>query len=258
MKIINYASRQDELEGFDLYSEKFGFTSKSLDIGFGPETADLAQGFDAITIVGNCNCNKEAIEKIHSLGVKYIGIRAAGYNNIDLETCKKLNIRVSNVPAYSPNSVSDGLRSRSDSKKAALLGMIMNVFLILSVAILLFAYPQFINETLPNYMVVEVLGFPILLFAYVAMVVLAVTSTAVSYAFSTVARYSQFIPLEKGPKRDLVTVILLFVATFFVSLLGLDVIVGKGYKYLGYIVIPTVILPIILTGSKKIRESKIN
>lgn len=153
-------------------------------------------------------------------------------------------------------SVSDGLTSKKESKKAALTGMIMNVFLILSVAILLFAYPQYINEVLPNYSVVETLGYPILLFAYVSMVVLAVTSTSVSYAFSTVARYSQFIPMKAGAKRDFVTVFILFAITFGVSLLGLDVIVGKGYKYLGYIVIPTVIFPIMLTGGRKIKKAE--
>lgn len=153
-------------------------------------------------------------------------------------------------------SVSDGLASKKESKKAAITGVIMNTFLILAVALLLFAYPQYIEDLLPNYSVVDTLGYPILQLAYVAMVILAVTSTAVSYSFSTVGRYSQFIPIEAGVKRDFLTVAILFIATFLVSLLGLDVIIGKGYKLLGYAVIPTVIFPIMLLGNKKIKEAE--
>lgn len=37
--------------------------------------------------------------------LKYIGLCATGYNNIDLDTCKELGITVSNVPAYSTAAV---------------------------------------------------------------------------------------------------------------------------------------------------------
>lgn len=153
-------------------------------------------------------------------------------------------------------SVSDGLRSKSDSIKAAFFGFIMNTFLILSIALLLFGYSQFVSETLPNYFVVDQIGYPILLFFYVAMVLSAVITTMASYGFSSVARYSKFIPMKAGSKRNFVTLILLMIATVFISLLGLDVIVQKGYKYLGYACIPIVIIPTLIMGRKKIKEQE--
>ncbi len=39
-----------------------------------------------------------------------------------------------------------------------------------------------------------------------------------------------------------------------VSALGLDTIVSKGYKYLGYACIFVVVIPIILVGFKKTRS----
>ena len=37
--------------------------------------------------------------------LKYIGLCATGYNNIDIDTCRELGITVSNVPAYSTSAV---------------------------------------------------------------------------------------------------------------------------------------------------------
>ena len=37
--------------------------------------------------------------------LKYIGLCATGYNNVDIETCRELGITVSNVPAYSTSAV---------------------------------------------------------------------------------------------------------------------------------------------------------
>lgn len=153
-------------------------------------------------------------------------------------------------------SVSDGLKSKKESFKAASIGMIMNLFLILIVVVLLFAYPEHLNDTLPNYTIIKNTNITILIFAYVMMVVLAVLSSIVSYAFTSLARYSALLPIKEGRTRNIVTLILLFSVTFLISLLGLDVIVSQGYKYIGYAVIPTLIIPTILLGSRKIKEAE--
>ena len=78
------------------------------------------------------------------------------------------------------------------------------------------------------------------------MVLLAVITTTVSFSFSVVARYGHFLPMEPGKKRDFVVTAVLLVLTVIVSLAGLDAIVSKGYKYLGYACIPIVVVPTIL------------
>lgn len=153
-------------------------------------------------------------------------------------------------------SVSEGLRSKKDSLKAAGIGMLMNIFLILIVVVLLFAYPQNLNDTLPNFTIINNTNISFLIFAYVIMVVLAVLSSIVSYAFTSLARYSSLLPIKEGMTRDIVTLLLLFVITFSISLLGLDVIVSQGYKYIGYAVIPTLIIPTIALGGRKIKEAE--
>lgn len=152
-------------------------------------------------------------------------------------------------------AVSSELKDSKDSFKAASLGYIMNVFLIMAVALLLFAYPQYVTDSLPNYRVVEDLGSSVLLFAYVALVVLAVLSTIVTYSYTIAGRYSKFVPMKPGVGRDLTTIIILFAVTYFISLVGLSAIIGKGYTYLGYAAIPSVILPIMILGHGKTKRA---
>lgn len=106
MKILAFAVREDEIESFNRYSKKFSldisFESKSLR----PDTVFLAKGFDGVTFLGNCNVNQEVLKKLNSYGIKFIASRSVGYNNVDLESAKKYEIKVSNA-TYSPYSVAE-------------------------------------------------------------------------------------------------------------------------------------------------------
>lgn len=107
MKILAYCVRPDEMEGFNEFSKKYDHQVTTIAETFSSESASLAEGYDGISILGNCKADREALEILSSLGIKYMASRSAGINNIDLEACKELAIKVTNVPAYSPNSVSE-------------------------------------------------------------------------------------------------------------------------------------------------------
>lgn len=107
MKVLMYAVRPDEMESINKYSKEFGLDITTVNQNFDKTTAHLAKGYEAISILGNCIASKEALEEINEYGIKVIANRSAGYDKIDLETAKKLNILVSNVPSYSPNAISE-------------------------------------------------------------------------------------------------------------------------------------------------------
>ncbi|WP_050606563.1 D-isomer specific 2-hydroxyacid dehydrogenase family protein [Clostridium niameyense] len=107
MKILAYCVRPDEVSSFEKFSKKYGHDVKMIPQSFGPEVAHLAEGYDAVSILGNCKANREALEKIKFYNIKYLATRSAGVNNIDFEAAKEFGINVANVPAYSPNSVSE-------------------------------------------------------------------------------------------------------------------------------------------------------
>lgn len=106
MNIIAYACRPDEKSGFDKFTKELNINVTYVKESLSLENAHLSEGFEGVTILGNCNASKEVLEKLHDLGVKYLASRSAGYNNIDVETAKTLGIRISNA-TYSPNCVAD-------------------------------------------------------------------------------------------------------------------------------------------------------
>ncbi|WP_315116966.1 D-isomer specific 2-hydroxyacid dehydrogenase family protein [uncultured Clostridium sp.] len=106
MKIIAYAYRPDETLAFEKFSKELNLDVTYVKECLSPENAHLAEGIEAVAILGNCNAKREVLEKLSKCGVKYLASRSAGYNNIDLNAAKELGIRVSNA-TYSPNSVAD-------------------------------------------------------------------------------------------------------------------------------------------------------
>ena len=107
MKILAYCVRPDEMESFETFKHKYNHTVDTLKESFCPDNAHLAEGYDAVAILGNCTATREALEVLNKLGVHYLATRSAGINNIDLEAAKEFDINVCNVPAYSPNSVGE-------------------------------------------------------------------------------------------------------------------------------------------------------
>ena len=71
------------------------------------ETARLVAGFDAVCVFVNDQVNAAVIATLHSLGVRLIALRCAGYNNVDLAAAKKAGVTVVRVPAYSPYAVAE-------------------------------------------------------------------------------------------------------------------------------------------------------
>ncbi len=72
-----------------------------------PKTVQLAKGFDGVCIFVNDNCNREVVEQLNELGVKYIVTRSAGHNQIDTIRAGELGVRVANCPEYSPYAIAE-------------------------------------------------------------------------------------------------------------------------------------------------------
>jgi len=71
------------------------------------ENAHWAKGFDAIAIFSSDTANEDVIQLLHSYGVKYIALRSAGYDHVDLSKAEELKIKVANVPEYSPFAIAE-------------------------------------------------------------------------------------------------------------------------------------------------------
>lgn len=71
------------------------------------ETASLAKGYEAVCAFVNDDLCADTLSVLHDAGVKYILLRCAGYNNVDLAFAKEHGMKVARVPAYSPEAVAE-------------------------------------------------------------------------------------------------------------------------------------------------------
>ncbi len=71
------------------------------------QTAPLAHGFPAICAFVNDQLQSDVLSHLAAGGTKFIALRSAGFNNVDLDCCHKLGLRVARVPAYSPEAVAE-------------------------------------------------------------------------------------------------------------------------------------------------------
>lgn len=71
------------------------------------ETTSLSAGSDAVSLFTSDDASAPVLELLHQNGVRFIALRSAGYNHVDLEKAKELGIRVARVPAYSPFAIAE-------------------------------------------------------------------------------------------------------------------------------------------------------
>ena len=106
MKILFYSTKPFEIDYINNANTnrlKIVFTENALALN----TVKKAEGFDTVCIFTNDDASKSVIKSLYSIGVKYIAIRATGYDNVDIETALKLKIKIANVPEYSPHAIAE-------------------------------------------------------------------------------------------------------------------------------------------------------
>jgi D-lactate dehydrogenase len=106
MKILFYSARGFEIPYIKAQVPndiEIAFTYEVLNL----ETAYKATGFESISIFTSDNASREVIQELKKAGVKFIGVRAAGYDNVDTQAATEYGICVTNVPNYSPNAVAE-------------------------------------------------------------------------------------------------------------------------------------------------------
>lgn len=108
MKVLCYGVRDVEKPFFEKLNEKFGFDITCIPEYLNTkETAELAKGYDAVILRGNCWATKENIDIYVEGGVKYILTRTVGVNHIDKEYARSKGIKMAYVPFYSPNAIAE-------------------------------------------------------------------------------------------------------------------------------------------------------
>lgn len=108
MKILFYDAKPYDRASFDAYLPDYpGITLEYVDADLTPETARLAQGYNAICAFVNADLSRAVLRVLHGVGVEAILLRCAGFNQVDLVAADEYGLTVLRVPGYSPEAVAE-------------------------------------------------------------------------------------------------------------------------------------------------------
>ena len=106
MKIAFFDAKPYDLPAFTKYGRENGIEFKFFETKLNEDTVALAAGTDGVCVFVTDTVNAAVIDRLCASGVKFVALRCAGYNNVDLEYAAG-NVRVARVPAYSPYAVAE-------------------------------------------------------------------------------------------------------------------------------------------------------
>ena len=78
-----------------------------IDTNLTPMTAGLARGYDAVCAFVNADCGAMTLEILAGFDVKLLLMRCAGFDAVNVDVARDLGMRVTRVPAYSPEAIAE-------------------------------------------------------------------------------------------------------------------------------------------------------
>ncbi|WP_025743233.1 NAD(P)-dependent oxidoreductase [Aquimarina pacifica] len=106
MKILIYSAKDFEIPFLEKANND-QFRVKYIADRLTPKTARLALGFNVVSIFSSDDASSKVLELLWGFGVKYVILRSAGYDNVNLKTAERLGMSIANAPDYSPNAIAE-------------------------------------------------------------------------------------------------------------------------------------------------------
>lgn len=107
MKLIDFGVREDEKKYIQEWSRDNNIEVKIVSDLLTPETVKLAQGYDGIVAYQQLPYDEKIFDVMNEYGIHVISLRNVGVDNVPLAALKRNNIRLTNVPSYSPEAIAE-------------------------------------------------------------------------------------------------------------------------------------------------------
>lgn len=107
MKFAFFDAKPYDKPSFERYGAEHGIRFKFYETRLTEDTVELARGCDGVCTFVNDTLDANVLERLAELGCKYLALRCAGYNNVDLKAAARCGLRAARVPAYSPYAVAE-------------------------------------------------------------------------------------------------------------------------------------------------------
>lgn len=107
MQITVFSTHSYDRDALEHANRERGITLRYVEHVLSLETAELARGTDAVCVFVHDRLDREALTMLKALGVRFILLRCAGYDQLDEMAAQELGLGVARVPAYSPHAIAE-------------------------------------------------------------------------------------------------------------------------------------------------------
>ena len=108
MKILFFGTKSYDQQSFDRELAEFPeIKIDYTDTNLTPVTASLARGYDAVCAFVNADLSAMTLEILRGYGVGLVLMRCAGFDAVNVDFAKSLGMKVTRVPAYSPEAIAE-------------------------------------------------------------------------------------------------------------------------------------------------------
>ena len=107
MKLIDFGVREDEKKYIQEWSKENDIEVKIVSDLLTPETVQLAKGYDGIVAYQQLPYDEKIFDTMNEFGIHVLSLRNVGVDNVPFDALKKNQIRLTNVPSYSPEAIAE-------------------------------------------------------------------------------------------------------------------------------------------------------
>ncbi|MFC1236569.1 2-hydroxyacid dehydrogenase [Vibrio sp. F74] len=105
--IAFFSSKSYDEKSFELLNDKDEFVFYFYDFRLTTKTAALVKGCEVVVAFVNDDLSQPVLERLSQEGVRLVALRCAGFDNVDVEIAKSIDMKIARVPAYSPESIAE-------------------------------------------------------------------------------------------------------------------------------------------------------
>ena len=107
MRLALFSTKPYDEQFFSAANERFGNEIEFFEAHLDKSTVSLAAGFLGVCAFVNDRLDATVLHSLKSGGTRWVALRSAGFNNVDLAAADELGLRIVRVPAYSPHAVAE-------------------------------------------------------------------------------------------------------------------------------------------------------
>ncbi|MDZ7578706.1 MAG: 2-hydroxyacid dehydrogenase [Candidatus Nanopelagicales bacterium] len=107
MRIAVFGTKPYDVDSLTVANEAYSFDLRFIEARLTSQTAELARGCDAVCVFVNDHGNERVLKVLSDVGVKYIALRCAGFDRLNVEEAHRLGLKVVRVPSYSPHAIAE-------------------------------------------------------------------------------------------------------------------------------------------------------